>query len=69
MIVYEGPGRLVTLKEHDLPKGYAAGFEGLITLVNGLIPANEVIGQALRKTGGLADGAGSAPGAAVRGPQ
>jgi predicted HTH transcriptional regulator len=50
VIVYDGPGRLVTLKEHELPKGYAAGFEGLITLINGLIPANEVIGQALRKT-------------------
>ena len=50
VIVYDGPGRLVTLKEHNLPKGYAAGFEGLITLINGFIPANEVIGQALRKT-------------------
>ena len=50
VIVYDGLGRLVTLKEHDLPKGYAAGFEGLISLINGLIPANEVIGQALRKT-------------------
>lgn len=50
VVVYDGPGRLVTLKEHDLPKGYAAGFEGMVTLINGLIPANEVIGQALRKT-------------------
>lgn len=49
VIVYEGPGRLETLKEHNLPKGYAAGFEGMITLINGFIPANEVIGQALRK--------------------
>lgn len=50
VIAYDGPGRVATLKEHDLPKGYAAGFEGLITLINGLIPANEVIGKALRKT-------------------
>lgn len=50
VVVYVGPDRLVTLKEHELPTGYAAGFEGLITLINGLIPANEVIGKALRKT-------------------
>jgi predicted HTH transcriptional regulator len=41
---------LATLKEHVEPTGYAAGFEGLIKLINGLIPANEVVGQALRKT-------------------
>jgi ATP-dependent DNA helicase RecG len=31
-------------------KGYACGFEGLVGYINGLLPANEVIGQALRKT-------------------
>ena len=31
-------------------KGYACGFEGLIGYVNGLLPANEVIEQALRKS-------------------
>jgi ATP-dependent DNA helicase RecG len=32
----------------DGKKGYAAGFEGLIGFVNGLLPKNEHIGQALR---------------------
>ena len=30
--------------------GYASGFERLITFINGLVPSNEVIQQALRKT-------------------
>lgn len=50
VIVYEGGGRLKTLKEQVEPKGYAAGFEALIAFVNGLVPSNEVIGQALRKS-------------------
>ncbi len=50
VIVYEGPGRIKTLKEHVEPKGYAAGFEALLTFVNGLVPSNEIIGQALRKS-------------------
>ena len=32
------------------PKGYAYGFDGLIGFINGLLPANEVIEQALRKS-------------------
>lgn len=32
----------------DGKKGYAAGFEGLIGYINGLLPKNEHIGQALR---------------------
>jgi ATP-dependent DNA helicase RecG len=32
----------------DGKKGYASGFEGLISFVNGLLPRNEHIGQALR---------------------
>lgn len=50
VIVYEGQGRLKTLKEHVEPKGYAAGFETLLTFIHGLVPSNEVIGQALRKS-------------------
>lgn len=49
VIVYEGRGRLKTRQEKDGQKGYASGFEGLIGYVNGLLPRNEVIGQALRK--------------------
>lgn len=50
VMVYEGGGRLKTLKEQVERKGYAAGFETLIAFVNELVPSNEVIGQALRKS-------------------
>lgn len=49
VIVYKGIGRLETLREKPGIKGYAVGFEGLISFINGLLPVNEVIGQALRK--------------------
>jgi predicted HTH transcriptional regulator len=50
VILYQGNSRLETLKERELAMGYANGFEGLIDYINGLLPSNEVIGQALRKT-------------------
>lgn len=50
VIQYRSSGRTETLKEQTGEKGYAAGFEGLLSYINGLIPANEVIGQALRKS-------------------
>ena len=49
VIVYKGKGRVETLREQVGNKGYAAGFEGLIGFINGLLPVNEVIGQSLRK--------------------
>ena len=49
VIVYKGKGRVETLREQTGTKGYASGFEGLIGFINGLLPVNEVIGQALRK--------------------
>ncbi len=49
VIVYEGNGRLTTVREQDGKKGYAAGFAGLIDFVNALLPRNEVIGKAIRK--------------------
>lgn len=50
VIQYRGKGRTETLKEQDGSKGYASGFEGLIGYINGLLPSNEVIEKALRKT-------------------
>lgn len=50
VIQYPGNGRTETLKEQEGAKGYACGFEGLIEYINGLLPANEVIEQALRKS-------------------
>jgi ATP-dependent DNA helicase RecG len=49
VIQYRGNSRIETIKEQVGGKGYASGFEGLIDYVNGLLPSNEVIGQALRK--------------------
>lgn len=50
VIQYRGNGREHTLKEQEGGKGYACGFAGLIAFINGLLPANEVIGAALRKS-------------------
>lgn len=50
VIQYKSNSRIETLKEQVAVKGYASGFEELIAYINGLLPANEVIGQALRKS-------------------
>ena len=50
VIQYRGASRVETLKEQVGARGYACGFEGLIAFINGLLPSNEVIEQALRKT-------------------
>ena len=49
VVVYEGKGRLKTVREQVGQKGYASGFERLIEFVNALLPRNEIIGKALRK--------------------
>lgn len=50
VIVYKGSSRLETLREQKGIKGYATDFEGLISFINGLLPMNEIIQQALRRT-------------------
>lgn len=50
VIRYRGSNRLETIKEQIGGRGYAAGFEGLIEYVNGLLPTSEEIGAALRAT-------------------
>lgn len=50
VIAYRGNSRVETVRERVGVKGYANGFEGLVGFVNGLLPTNEVIQQALRKT-------------------
>ena len=50
VVQYRGAGRVETVREQEGTKGYACGFEGLIGFINGLLPSNEVIQQALRKT-------------------
>jgi ATP-dependent DNA helicase RecG len=49
VILYEGPSRVKTIREIDGSKGYAAGFDGLIGYINGMLPSNEIIGKALRR--------------------
>ena len=48
VIVYRGADKLETVRDKIGVKGYAVGFQGLIEYINSQIPANEVIGQALR---------------------
>lgn len=49
VIVYEGKGRLKTLREEVVRKGYAAGFTQLIELLRALLPRSESVGAALRR--------------------
>ena len=47
---YDGVDRTATVTHRkDERRGYAAGFEDLLAYINGLIPRNERIGQALRE--------------------
>ena len=50
VIVYKGNSRVTTEREQEGAKGYATGFEGLIGYINNLLPTNEVIVKALRKS-------------------
>ena len=50
VIAYKSIDRIQAEREQEGGKGYASGFKGLIGFVNGLVPSNEVIEQALRKT-------------------
>ena len=49
VIVYEGTNKLKTKLDKPGSKGYAVGFQGLVEFINGLVPSNEVIEQALRR--------------------
>ena len=49
VIVYEGASKLRTKLDKPGTKGYAVGFQGLVEFINGLVPSNEVIEQALRR--------------------
>lgn len=49
IIIYKGENRIETIKEQIGVKGYASGFEGLISYVNDQLPQNEQVEQAFRK--------------------
>jgi ATP-dependent DNA helicase RecG len=49
-VAYAGRNRAATVTHRlDGQKGYAVGFEGLVSYINALLPKNEHIGQALRE--------------------
>lgn len=50
VIVYHGTDKTKTEREQVSHRGYASGFAALIQFINGLIPSNEIIEQALRRT-------------------
>jgi ATP-dependent DNA helicase RecG len=50
VVHYKGKGRVETLREQISNKGYVSGFEWLIAFIMALVPANEIIEQALRKS-------------------
>jgi predicted HTH transcriptional regulator len=50
VVQYKGRGRVETTREQVGGKGYASGFEGLIEFIMALVPTNEMIEQALRRT-------------------
>ena len=49
VIQYRGTGRVETIREQTGQKGYASGFAGLIGYINSQLPANELMGAALRR--------------------
>lgn len=49
LIRYRGSGRTQTEREQEGGKGYAAGFEGLVSHVRAWTPSNEVLGPAFRR--------------------
>ncbi|MFA5016717.1 MAG: ATP-binding protein [Methylobacter sp.] len=49
MVKYKGKNKLQTERDLIGQKGYAVGFEALISYINSQLPVNEVIGQALRE--------------------
>ncbi|MEO5357063.1 MAG: putative DNA binding domain-containing protein [Nitrospirae bacterium YQR-1] len=48
VIIFSGVNKLETLKDKIGTRGYAVGFDGLISYINDQLPTNEVIKQALR---------------------
>ena len=49
VIVYKGKSKIETVREQVFNKGYAICFEEMLTWINSQLPANEEIGQALRR--------------------
>lgn len=50
VVQYQGLNKYEILKEYLGNKGYAVGFEGLLTFISALLPTKESINGAIRKT-------------------
>jgi ATP-dependent DNA helicase RecG len=50
VLIYKGKDKLETLKDLQGSKGYAVAFEGQVKYINDLLPSNEAIESAVRKT-------------------
>lgn len=50
VIKYQGTNKVNTEQEKELLKGYAIAFEDLISYLHAMLPQNEIIEKALRKT-------------------
>ena len=50
VIQYHGKDRTNTIREQEGGRGYASGFEGLINYIDGILPTNEIVEKALRRT-------------------
>lgn len=48
IIIYKGTNRVETIKEQSDGQGYAIGFQGAVSWINGQLPQNEQIERALR---------------------
>lgn len=49
IVIYEGKGRLKTIREQVVRKGYAAGFKTMTDHLNALLPRKEVVDQGIRR--------------------
>lgn len=50
VVVYSGKGKHQTTRTDKVgTKGYAVGFQGLVSFISNLVPSNEVIEQAIRR--------------------
>ncbi|MDE2999513.1 MAG: putative DNA binding domain-containing protein [Gemmatimonadota bacterium] len=50
VIQYRGKGKIETLREQEGVRGYAVGFKGIVDYIMALVPSNEVMQQALRRS-------------------
>jgi ATP-dependent DNA helicase RecG len=50
VIQYNVVDRIDTIKERINTRGYASGFRELLEVINNLLPSNELIGRAFRRT-------------------